>query len=110
MNQRRQARNLLHDNLNSRNIHSSWFLAAIISVEAIGLEFLFNLSFLLIFGGYIFFYLPSGLWHLTAFQAIPFYFIAGFVIVKAIQGFKSDPWLCIFMNMILVSVLVFFTH
>jgi hypothetical protein len=101
---------LLHDSLNGRFADSVGLLAVFISVEAIALELLLNLSHLIIFKQYIFYYLPSGLWHLSAFQVIPFYFIAGIVIAKSISGFKSNPWFFTSVNLILVSVLVFFTR
>jgi hypothetical protein len=97
---------LLHDNLKSNN-YPVRTLAIIVSIEAIILEFLFNLSHLFIFKDYIFYYLPSDIWHLTSLQAIPFYFLAGFVIIKSIKRFKADPWFFIPMNILLVFTLVF---
>jgi hypothetical protein len=97
---------LLHDNLKSNN-YPVRTLAVIVSIEAIILEFLFNLSHLFIFKDYIFYYLPSDIWHLTSIQAIPFYFLAGFVIIKSIKRFKADPWFFIPMNILLVFTLVF---
>jgi hypothetical protein len=97
---------LLHDNLKSNN-YPVRTLAVIVSIEAIILEFLFNLSHLFIFKDYIFYYLPSDIWHLTSLQAIPFYFLAGFVIIKSIKRFKADPWFFIPMNILLVFTLVF---
>jgi hypothetical protein len=100
---------LLHDSLSVR-LHSHRMLAVLISLEAIVLELLLNFSHFLIFHQYIFYYFPAGLWHLSAFQAIPFYFIAGLVIVKSVHGFKSNPWFFSLMNIILVSVLMFCTQ
>ncbi len=100
---------LLHDGLQNRRIRSNSLLAALISIEAIVLELLINSSHLAIFKRYIFYYLPGGLWHLSAFQVIPFYFIAGLFIVKSTDGFKSNPWFFSLTNAILLSVLIFFT-
>lgn len=97
---------LLHDSLSSLRIHSARKLAAIVSIEAIVLEFLFNISHLFIFGEYIFYYLPSDLWHFTSIQAIPFYFLAGIVIVKAMKRFKAEPLFFMVMNGLLVFVVV----
>lgn len=101
---------LLHDSLCEYCAHSIVPLAVFISIEAIVLELLLNLSHLVIFKQYIFYYLPNGLWHLSAFQVIPFYFIAGLVIARFLNGFKSDMRFFIFTNLVLISVLVFFTH
>ncbi len=101
---------LLHDGLKSHRIRSNnLLLAVLISGEAIALELLINVSHLIIFKSYIFYYMPSGLWHLSAFQVIPFYFIAGLFILKSTDGFKSNPWFFSLTNMILLSVLVLFT-
>ena len=100
---------LFHDTLHGWNIHSTRKLALIVSLEAIVLEILYNSSHLLVFGDYIFYYLPSDLWHLTSIQAIPFYFLAGAAIVKTIKRFKADPLFFILMNALLVVVLVLLT-
>ena len=99
---------LLHDSLNGWHIESTRKLAAIISIEAIVLEFIFNGTFLLVFGSYFFYYLPNDLWHLTTVQAIPFYFLAGIAITKTIKQFKSAPLFFILMNVLLASVFIFF--
>jgi hypothetical protein len=96
---------LLHDNIGSR-VRSSKALAAVISVEAILLEILLNLSYLVIFGGYIFYYLPSDLWHITSIQAIPFYFLAGLLIVRLVRHAKTDPYFFAATNLILVFTFV----
>lgn len=101
---------LLHESFGDRYARSMWLAAAFISVEAIALELALNLSHFIIFNQYIFYYLPGGLWHLSAFQVIPFYFIAGLVIAKFIRGCKTDPRFFVLINIILVSILVFFVR
>lgn len=81
--------------------------ALILSMEAILFELLVNGSYYLLFHKYIFYYLPVGLWHLSAFQAIPFYFFAGLAISEAIKRFKRDPAFYISMNSLIVATLVF---
>lgn len=52
----------------------------IMGTEAIFLEIAFNGLFLLLFGSYIFFYLPANLGilsHLSCLEVIPFYFVVG---------------------------------
>lgn len=101
---------LLHDGLCEYCAHSIRPLTIFIAIEAIALELVLNLSYLAIFNQYIFYYLPDGLWHLSAFQVIPFYFAAGLVIAGFARRCKSSPRFFIFTNMVLLSVLVFFTH
>ncbi len=95
---------LMHDNLEKYEYRTRT-LAAIIAVEAIVLELLMNTSFMLVFGGYFFYYLPNDLWHLTSLQAMPLYFLAGVAIIKTLRRFKKDPKFFIIMNAILVFVL-----
>lgn len=97
---------LLHDSLNN-HVRSSRVLAIVISVEAILLEILLNVSHLLIFGQYVFYYFPNDLWHVTSIQAIPVYFLAGLFIVRMTRGIKVDPVFFATVNMVLVAVLVF---
>lgn len=68
-----------------------WKLACIFALEAVALELIFNLSHILIKGTYIFYYLPSDLWHLTSFTALPFYFIGGYALVLTLKRFTKDP-------------------
>jgi hypothetical protein len=55
--------------------------------EAVFLELVYNGLYLLIFGSYIFYYLPGNLGplsHLSCLQVIPFYFIVGHITHKLI--------------------------
>lgn len=101
---------IFHDFLKGkRSKLSSKHLFIIVGVEAILLEIAINTLYLAIYGDYIFYYLPSDLWHLTSVQAIPFYFLLGTVISKCIKRFRRDPRFFITMNVCLVAVMVFFT-
>lgn len=82
---------LLHDHLVSKKGYSDNKLMVMFSVEAMVIEALVNISFLLIFGHYLYFYSPNDLWHFTSIQTFPFYFIAGFLITRTIKRFKQDP-------------------
>ncbi len=97
---------LMHDYF-TRFHFSTHTLAIIISIEAIILELLINSSYLYFFDDYFFYYLPGELWHLTTIQAIPFYFLAGIVILKTLKRFKADPKFFIAMNIVLTTTLVF---
>lgn len=99
---------LFHTFLEARRISSELILASIISLEALLLEILFNVTFFVFFGFYIFYYLPNDLWHITSLQAIPFYFAAGFVITKTVKRFKRDPIFFAIMSYLLVGTFVFF--
>lgn len=82
---------LLHKTLASKGIRSLNKLALIFSIEAIILDGLVNLSYLLVFGDYIYYYLPGDLFHLTSFQTLPFYLLAGYVAVLMYELFESKP-------------------
>lgn len=82
---------LLHTTLENRGITSVHKLAAIFCLEAIVLEALVNLSFLAAFGSYIYYYLPSDLWHITSLQTLPLYLLAGYITVLAIRFAKKVP-------------------
>jgi hypothetical protein len=97
---------LLHDTLNGR-LRSTAAKASVIALEAIVLEILLNVSHLIIFGSYIFYYLPSDLWHVTTIQAVPVYFLAGFFIVRMTRSIKVDPRFFIAVNAVLVGIFVF---
>jgi len=82
---------LLHGTLRARSISKSWHLALIISVEALFLEAALTLSAKPFFGDFMYYYYPNGLWHVSAFQNIPFYFIFGFVIINVLRRFQTSP-------------------
>ena len=96
---------LFHNNRNS----TAKNIAIMISIEAIILEVIFNSSFLLLTGQFIFYYLPNDLWHVTSLQAIPFYFLAGLIIVKSLKRFLKDPFFFTIMTFLITVVFVFFT-
>jgi hypothetical protein len=100
---------LLHDTLNTKCFISPNVLILLFSVEAIILEVFLNISSLVIFKEYVFYYFPNDLWHLTSIQALPAYFLAGVVIVKTLKRFKADPKFFIIMNICLLSVVVAFS-
>jgi hypothetical protein len=97
---------LLHSSF-GRKIRSTWVLAIIISVEALIIEVLFNLTSLTFLGQYIFYYLPNDLWHVTSIQVMPVYFLAGFLIARLTKDERIDPWFFILTNLCLASVLIF---
>ena len=82
---------LLSDFLSSQRVTSKFKLTVIFCIEAIVIEALVNLTFLGVFGRYVYYYFPSDLWHLTSFQTLPFYLAAGFVIPNTIEIFKRAP-------------------
>ncbi len=101
---------LFHDNLKKYKISSVRALSLIIAVEAVILEVLFNSSYFVLTGQYIFYYLPGDIWHFTSLQAIPLYFLGGVVLVKSLKKFtdnKSDSRFFIIMNLSLTFVLMF---
>lgn len=100
---------LLHGNLAARwSITRTRHLALIFCFEALILEALLTLSAKVVFGEYLYYYLPGDLWHVTSVQNIPFYFICGVVILKSLKRFKSDPIFFSGMATFLTLVMVFF--
>lgn len=60
----------------------------IMSLEAIFLELWYNVTFFILFGGYIFYYFPANLGplsHFSCLQVLPFYFIFGFLVMKIVS-------------------------
>lgn len=53
------------------------------------LEILGNGLYLLVFGGYVFYYFPPELGHLTSLFVIPYYAIAGVVLAIVMQGLEG---------------------
>ncbi|TAH33984.1 hypothetical protein EYC59_04165 [Candidatus Saccharibacteria bacterium] len=99
---------LLHDTLNTKwSITRTRHLALIISLEALVLEALLTLSAKPFFGEYLYYYLPSDLWHVTSLQNMPFYFMCGVVIVQVMRRFRREPWFFSALSTFFVGMLVF---
>lgn len=99
---------LIHGTLAAKwSIIKTRHLALIFCIEALLLEALLTLSARLVFGRYLYYYLPGDLWHVTSFQNIPFYFICGVVVLKTLKRFKADPLFFSQMSSFIVFVLVF---
>lgn len=99
---------LFHGHLKNHHIDSTKNLALIISVEAIILEVIFNVSFFILSGKFIFYYIPNDLGHFTSLQAVPFYFLAGVIIDKTLKRFKEDKRFFIIMSCLFTIVFMFF--
>jgi hypothetical protein len=82
---------LLHNTLKLKKFSENK-LSLLFAAETLVIEFFANLSFLLLFDKYLFYYLPTDLWHLTSVQTLPFYLIAGFILTRTIRRFQKD-WL-----------------
>lgn len=88
---------------------------AIMGGEAILLEILYNGLFLLLFGDYIFYYLPDDLGifsHLSCLEVIPFYFLVGFVTHALISqrrklGYRKHILVSLALYWMIVAVVVF---
>lgn len=102
---------LLHGSLADRwSITKTRHLAIIFCFEALLLEALLTLSARAVFGTYLYYYLPSDLWHVSSLQNIPFYFICGVVILKTVRRFRGDPLFFTAMCASLTYVLLFLTN
>lgn len=82
---------LLHRTLKYQGVTSIHRLALLFCVEAIVLEAAGNASHLLLFGEYIYYYLPSDLWHLVSVQALPLYLFAGYLTVIGLSLARKMP-------------------
>lgn len=83
---------LIHDSLRARwSITKTKHLVFIFALEALILESLLTLSARVVFGKFLYYYLPSDLWHVTSVQNFPFYFICGLVLFKTLKEFRKNP-------------------
>jgi len=99
---------LLHGSLAAKwSITKTRHLALIFCIEALLLEALLTLSARVVFGKFLYYYLPSDLWHVSSFQNIPFYFICGVLVLKSLKRFRADPVFFSLMCSALAFVLVF---
>ena len=99
---------LLHDNLKKWSVEREWHLVLLFSFEALAIEALVEITSKLVFGKYIYYYYPDGLWHISAFQNFPFYLICGFLIVKTVKRFLVDPTFFVFLNTWLTCMALFY--
>lgn len=83
-------------------------LSLIFALEALILEATEDLLSKAILGKYIYYYHPGGLWHISAFQNFPFYFICGALIILTIHWFKSSPNYFIFLSTWVTVVTIYF--
>ncbi len=98
---------LLYDTINKRYKRAVKYLPLIFSLEALMIEALVSVSYKLAFGHWLYYYLPNGLWHVSAFQNFPLYFMAGYVILGTLKRFRKDINFFIVMNLALMAVLIF---
>ena len=66
-------------------------IAFIFAFESVLIEALVNITYKLTFGHYIFYYWPRDLWHFTTVQALPFYWLCGYILFTAFRKFEKDP-------------------
>lgn len=83
---------LLYDTINKKFRWAIKYLPIIFSIEALMIEALVSVTYRLIFGNWLYYYLPNGLWHVSAFQNFPLYFMAGYVITGTLKRFRNDPY------------------
>ncbi len=100
---------LLHGALDGKKMNSEKYMRYFFWIEGVAIEFITNSLFIICFHKYLFYYPANDLWHITSIQSFPAYFAGSFVIVQALKRFKKDPMYFIVMNLLLASVLVFFS-
>jgi hypothetical protein len=82
-------------------------LSITFALEALAIEAGADLISRPILGDYIFYYYPNGLWHISAFQNAPFYFLCGALIIYTIHWFKANPHFFIVISTWVVIVTVY---
>lgn len=82
---------LMHDTVVKRHAKATRYLPYIFCLEAIVIEAAVNITFRLSFGHYLFYFLPSDLWHLTSVQTLPVYFAGGFIFSMMLVKGRRDP-------------------
>ena len=98
---------LLHDSLRARwSITKTKHLVVLFAFEALLLESILTLSARIVFGKFLYYYLPGDLWHVTSIQNFPFYFICGLVLFKTLQEFRKSPRFFSALSAFLLAVLL----
>jgi hypothetical protein len=98
---------LLHGSLADRwSIYRKRHLVLIFSFEALILEALLTISAKIFLGRFLYYYLPSDLWHVSSFQNIPFYFVCGVATLATLKRFRADPLFFSFLAAPLLLVLL----
>ena len=78
--------------LRSKKVTSIHRQALIITIESWVFETVINVAFWLVFGDYIFYYLPSDLGHFTSIQVLPLYWLVSYIVLAVFHRFEKDPW------------------
>lgn len=101
---------LFHDTLRAKwSVTRTRHLALILSIEALILESALTLSAIPLLGNLMYYYYPADLWHVTSIQNMPFYFIFGAFVSKAMQRFRASPGFFAFLAIWLMVVIIFMT-
>lgn len=97
---------LLYDTIQTKYRRAVPYLPLLFSLEALVVEALVSLTYKWWFGSWLYYYLPNGLWHVSAFQNFPLYLLAGYVITGTIKRFQASPYFFVLMNLALLTVLI----
>ena len=100
---------LMHDNLVKRSAQVAKYLPFIFCLEAVAIELAVNVTYRLVFGKFLFYYVPGDLWHLTSLQTLPRYLAGGFAINAMLRRGRSDPLFFAASAAAFATVLVFLT-
>lgn len=98
---------LVHHKYGRWTPHQLAKLSVIFALEALAIEALADIISKPILGKYIYYYYPNGLWHISAFQNVPFYFLCGALIIYTIHWFKPSPHFFIVISSWVVIVTVY---
>lgn len=81
--------------------------ALIIAIDALVLEILLNITAIIFFGTFIFYYIPSDLWHLSTLWVLPFYYLGGLVITHSLRRFKQDKLFFSVMSLLIATTIIY---
>lgn len=74
-----------------KRVRQPLVMYALIACEILIVELLLNVSAHIFLGTQLFYYIPGDLGHYSSLQTLPFYFLAGLVMVRATRYMKPHP-------------------
>jgi len=81
--------------------------ALVLSIDALLLEILINISSNFFLGTFVFYYLPGDIGHLTTVFVYPFYLLGGAALCEFFRRFEKDPMFFGNLSFSVASIIVF---
>ncbi len=92
--------------LSGRKLGLRWKYG-LLMVDTLFYEMLLNLSFLLVSGGLLFYYIPGDLWHVSSLQTLPFYLVLAVTASRANRYMAAHPRFFMVLCTMVVIALVY---